>query len=166
MPNTTLTVSRTRAVSPLARVANQSGLVAVATAAVVIAGQEPPLVAWPPLPADETPDEEEIPETEEPCDEEPCEEEPCEEEPCEEKLDWPDEVPLPEPPVRPLCGCCTDGRDGDRCANLAPTKAAAAAASSPIRQVIFLTRRRPSSLDRSADCWERFTGSGLSGHFL
>jgi hypothetical protein len=31
--------------------------------------------------------------------------------------------------------------------------------------VIFLTRRRPSSLARSADCWERFTGSGLSGHF-
>src|SRR5262249_5112986 len=161
MPSTTLTVSRTRAVSPVARVANQSGLVAVATAAVVIAAQEPPLVLWLPPPAGETPDEEEIPDTDEPCDEEPFDEEPFDEE-----LDCPDEVPLPGPPVRPLCGCCTDGRDGDRCANLAPTKAAAAAASSPIRQVIFLTRRRPSSLDRSADCWERFTGSGLSGHFL
>jgi hypothetical protein len=129
----------------------------VATAAVVIAGQEPPLVAWPPLPAGETPDEEEIPDTEEPC----------EEDPCDEELDWPDEVPLPapDPPVDPLGRCATDGRDGDRCANLAPTKAAAAAANSPTRQVIFLTRRRPSSLARSAGCWERFTGSGLSGHF-
>jgi hypothetical protein len=130
----------------------------VATAAVVIAGQEPPLVAWPPLPAGETPDEEEIPDTEEPC----------EEDPCDEELDWPDEVPLPvpDPLAGPLGRCGTDGGDGDRCANLAPTKAAAAAANSPIRQVIFLTRRIPSSLARSADCWEPFTGSGLSGHFL
>jgi hypothetical protein len=131
----------------------------VATAAVVIAAQEPPLVTWPP-PAGETPDEEEIPDTDEPCDEEPCDDEPCDEE-----LDWPDEVPLPvdDPPVTPLGRCC---RDGDRCANLAPAKAAAAAANSPTRQVIFLTRRRPSSLACGADCWERFTGSGLSGHFL
>jgi hypothetical protein len=131
----------------------------VATAAVVIAAQEPPLVTWP-LPADETPDEEEIPDTDVPCDEEPCDDEPCDEEP-----DWPVEVPppVPDPPVRPLGRC---GRDGDRCANLAPAKAAAAAANSPIRQVIFLTRRRPSSLARSVDCWGRFTGSGLSGHFL
>ena len=108
-----------------------------------------------PLLADETPDEEEIPDTDEPCDDEPCDEE----------LDWPDEVPLPVPdPLAGLLGRC--GRDGDRCANLAPAKAAAAAANRPIRQVIFLTRRRPSSLARSADCWERFTGSGLSGHFL
>jgi len=127
----------------------------VATAAVVIAAQEPPLVTVTPLLADETPDEEEIPVTDEPCDDEPCDEE----------LDWPDEVPLPVPdPLAGLLGRC--GRDGDRCANLAPTKAAAAAATSPIRQVIFLTRRRPSSLARSADCWERFTDSGLSGHFL
>jgi len=122
---------------------------------VVIAAQEPPLVTVTPLLADETPDEEEIPVTDEPCDVEPCDEE----------LDWPDEVPLPVPdPLAGLLGRC--GRDGDRCANLAPTKAAAAAATSPIRQVIFLTRRRPSSLARSADCWERFTDSGLSGHFL
>jgi hypothetical protein len=118
-------------------------------------------VTWPPLPADETPDEEEIPD----CDEDPCDDDPCDEDPCDEELDWPGEVPLPvpDPLVRPLGRC---GRDGDRCANLAPTKAAAAAANSPIRQVIFLTRRRPSSLARSAGCWERFTGSGLSGHFL
>jgi len=125
--------------------------------AVVIAAQEPPLVTWPP-PAGETPDEEEIPDTDEPCDDEPCDEE----------LDWLDEVPLPvaDPPVRLLGSCWRCAWDGDRCANLAPTKAAAAAANSPIRQVIFLTRRRPSSLACSADCWERLTGSGLSGHFL
>jgi hypothetical protein len=132
----------------------------VATAAVVIAAQEPPLVTVTPLLDGETPDEEGIPDTDEPCDDELCDEELCDEE-----LDWPDEVPppVPDPPAGALGRC---GRDGDRCANLAPTKAAAAAANSPIRQVIFRTRRRPSSLARSADCWERFTGSGLSGHFL
>ena len=137
MPKITVTVSSTRAVSPVARVANHSGLVAVATAAVVIvAAQEPPLTAWPPPVPGETPDEEEIPDEE----------------------DWP--LLVAEPPVRPLGRC---GSDGTRCENRAKTTAAAATASSPIRQVIFLTRRRPSSLARIAGvCCERVTRQEVS----
>ena len=119
--------------------ATPGGLAGLAPAGVVTAPQGPPLTAWLPPLAGETPDEEEIPV----------------DEPCEEELDWPE----PDPSVR-LAGRC--GSDGDRCANLAPTNAALAAAISPIRQVSFLTRRSPSSLARSAVClvavcWERVT---------
>ncbi len=74
----------------------------------------------PPPEEDETPEDEEIPDEED--------------EPTEE-----DEL---------SAGRC--GSTGVMCANLAPTTAAAAADSRPTRQVIFLTRRRPSSRARGA----------------
>jgi hypothetical protein len=98
----------------------------VATAADGTVLQDPPLVTWPPPLAGETPAEEE---------DDPAELVPD----CPEEDVW--------PPVRSLGRC---GSDGDRCANLAPAMTAAAAASSPARQVIFLTRRKPSSLARRA----------------
>jgi hypothetical protein len=107
----------------------------VATAAVVIAGagQDPPLVTVPlPLetPEDpETPEEDEIPEEDDEVPEE------------DDEL-VPDEVPLPDAEL-PVDRC---GRDAVICANFAPTTVAAAAASRPAVQVIFLTRRRPASL--------------------
>jgi hypothetical protein len=89
--------------------------------------QDPPLVTWPPPLADETPEEDDPEDVVPDC-------------PAEDA--W--------PPVRSLGRC---GSDGDRCANLAPAKAAQAAARSPARQVSFLTRRKPSSLARRAfDC--------------
>jgi hypothetical protein len=111
--------------------------VAVATAAVVIAApvQEPPLVVTPPPEEDETPDEDEIPDDEElPVDDDPADED--------------------EPPID-RCGSV-----GVKCANLAPMTAAAAAESSPTRQVIFLTRRRPLSRAKAAfEYWVRLTAS-------
>jgi hypothetical protein len=84
----------------------------------------------------------------------PDEEDRPPEEPCEEPV-WVEEPPEPD-----RCGRC--GSDGVRCANRAKTKAETAAATRPIRQVIFLTRRRPSSLARrAAVCCERVTRSGL-----
>jgi len=112
--------------------------VAVATAALVIAApaQEPPLVVVaPPAEEDETPDEDEIPDDEElPVDDDPADE---------------DELSIDR------CGSV-----GVKCANLAPMTAAAAAESRPTRQVIFLTRRRPSSRALAAlEYWVRLTPS-------
>jgi hypothetical protein len=75
MPSTTVPVSRTSAMSPVARVANQSGLVAVAKAALGItaSAQEPPLVLVPAPEEDETPDEEDVP-PEVPVDDDPADE--------------------------------------------------------------------------------------------
>jgi hypothetical protein len=90
--------------------------------------QEPPLVVTPPPPVpDEIPDEEDIPDED----------------------DDPDVVPpLPEDDDEPSTDRC--GSTAVRCANLAPMTIPAAAASSPTRQVSFLTRRSPSSLAASA----------------
>jgi len=65
----------------------------------------------------------------------------------------PEEVPVPpdeEPPLADESPVDRCGREAVICANFAPTTAAAAAESRPIRQVIFLTRRRPSSRARPA----------------
>ena len=52
-------------------------------------------------------------------------------------------------------------------ANLAPITAAAAAETRPTRQVIFLTRRRPSSRARAAfEYWIRVTGIRVTGDSL
>jgi hypothetical protein len=94
-------------------------------------------------------------------------------------------APLPEEDETPEDGESPDGEDvpvGDdpadegepprfRCgstavtfANLAPITAAAAAETRPTRQVIFLTRRRPSSRARAAfECWVRVTGVRVTG---
>jgi hypothetical protein len=54
-----------------------------------------------------------------------------------------------------------------KCANLAPTTAAAAAARRPIRQVSFLTRRSPSSRAGDAlEYWVRVTGIRVAGESL
>jgi hypothetical protein len=85
---------------------------------------------------DETPEDDEIPDEEDV---------PVEDDPADE-----DESPT----VR--CGSAAV-----KCANLAPMTAAAAADSRPTRQVIFLTRRRPSSRARTAlEYWVLFTASG------
>jgi hypothetical protein len=82
-----------------------------------------------PLPEeDETPEDDEIPDEE----------------------DVPAEVPVDDDPAdeeEPTERC---GSSAVMCANLAPMTAAAAADSRAIRQVIFLTRRRPSSRARAA----------------
>ncbi len=75
-------------------------------------------MATPPPEEDETPDEEDVP-AEVPVDEDPADED--------------------EPPTD-RCGSIAV-----MCANLAPMTAAAAADSRPTRQVIFRTRRSPSS---------------------
>jgi len=127
----------------VARVANHSGLVAVATAALVITVslQEPPLVATPPPEADETPEDAGIPDVM------PDEDESLDDVPVDED----------EPPV----GRC--GSAAVMCANLAPTRTAPAAASTPTRRVIFLTFRRPSSRAKAAlEYWDRVTRSGSS----
>jgi hypothetical protein len=50
------------------------------------------------------------------------------------------------------------GSTGVKCANFAPITAAAAADTRPTRQVIFLTRRRPSSRTSAAlEYWVRVT---------
>jgi hypothetical protein len=128
MPSTTVPVSRMNAVIPVALVANQSGLLAVATAALVTFArpQEPPLVATP-LPDDEEmPDEGEIPGEEPPT-------------------ELPDDPPEDDVPPRFSCG-----RTVLRCANFAPMTVATAAESKPTRQVIFLTRLSPASRARAA----------------
>jgi len=93
-------------------------------------------VVVPPPEEDETPEEDEIPDEEDvPVDDDPAEED--------------------EPSID-RCGSAAV-----RCANLAPMTAAAAADSRPTRQVIFLTRRRPSSRARTAlEYWVRVTVSG------
>jgi hypothetical protein len=98
--------------------------VAVATAAVGITGtvQEPPLVVPAPPEEDDTPEDDEMPE----------------DVPAEVPVD--DEPPDEDEPSSDRCGSATV-----KCENLAPMTAAAAADSRPTRQVIFLTRRRPSS---------------------
>jgi hypothetical protein len=83
-----------------------------------------------PLPEeDETPEDDEIPDEEDVPAEVPVDDDPADEE---------------EPPTE-RCGS-----SAVMCANLAPMTAAAAADSRAIRQVIFLTRRRPSSRARAA----------------
>ena len=92
----------------------------------------------PPVP-DEIPDGEEIPDED----------------------DEPDVAPPPpDEDDEPSTDRC--GRAAVRCANLAPMTAAATDASSPTRQVSFLTRRRPSSLACSAafECLLDFTATG------
>lgn len=84
------------------------------------------MVTPPPAP-DEIPDDEEIPDED----------------------DDPDVLPpLPEEDDEPSTDRC--GSTAVRCANLAPMTAPATAASSPMRQVSFLTRRSPASLAASA----------------
>jgi hypothetical protein len=103
---------------------------------------EPPLVATPPPEEDETP---ETPEDDEIPDEE------------EVPVEVP-EVGDPEDEDEPSTDTC--GSIAVMCANLAPMTAAAAADSRPTRQVIFLTRRRPSSLASAAlEYWVRVTAS-------
>lgn len=99
----------------------------------------------PPPDADETPDDDEMPD----------------EMPEEELL--PDDVPVDDDPADddepPVYRC---GSTEVMCANLAPMTAAAATESRPIRQVIFLTLRKPSSRARAALVYSlRFTASGL-----
>ena len=72
----------------------------------------------------------------------------------------PDDVPVDDDPADedepPRFRC---GSTAVRLANLAPITAAAAAETKPTRQVIFLTRRRPSSRARAAfEYWVRVTG--------
>jgi hypothetical protein len=96
-------------------------------------------VATPPPEEDETPEDGEIPDEE----------------------DVPAEVPVdgdPEDEDEPSTDRC--GNMAVMCANLAPMTAAAAADSRPTRQVIFLTRRRPSSRATVAlEYWDRVTAS-------
>ena len=70
-------------------------------------------------------------------------------------------LPPPDEDDEPSVDRC--GRAAVMCANLAPMTAAAATASTPTRQVTFLTRRRPSSLAVSAafECLVGFTATGL-----
>ena len=97
-------------------------------------------MATPPPEEDETPEDDEIPDEEE----------------------VPVEVPEagdPEDEDEPSTDRC--GSIAVMCANLAPMTAAAAADSRPTRQVIFLIRRRPSSLASVAlEYWVRVTASG------
>lgn len=94
----------------------------------------------PPPDEDETPEDDEIPDEE----------------------DVPAEVPVDDDPAdedEPPTDRC--GSTAVKCANLAPMTAAAAADSRPARQVIFLTRRRPSSRARAAlEYLVRVTASG------
>ena len=80
----------------------------------------------------------------------PEEDEPPEDGEIPDEEDVPDEVPVDEPEDEdePSSGRC--GTTAVMFANLAPMTAAAAAETRPIRQVIFLTRRRPSSRARAA----------------
>jgi len=98
------------------------------------------VVVVPPPEEDETPEDDEIPDEE----------------------DVPAEVPVDDDPAdedEPSTDRC--GRAAVKCANLAPMTAAAATERRPIRQVIFLTRRRPSSRARAAlEYWVRVTPSG------
>jgi hypothetical protein len=136
--------------------------VAVATAAVVIAApaQEPPLVVTPPpeeLDGDETPEDGEIPDDEELLDDE----DPPVVVPVEVPVEVPpDDDPFDEDEDEPTDRC---GSMVLMCANLAPMTAARAADSRPTRQVIFLTRRRPSSRARTAlEYSVRFTANRVN----
>lgn len=93
-------------------------------------------MAAPPPEEDETPEDDEIPDEEDvPVDDDPVEE---------------------DEPSTDRCGSATV-----KCENLAPMTAAAAADNSPTRQVIFLTRRRPSSRAMAAlEYLVRVTASG------
>jgi hypothetical protein len=97
-------------------------------------------VATPPPEDDETPEDDEIP----------------------DEVDVPAEVPVdddPEDEDEPPTDRC--GNIAVMCPNLAPMTAAAAADRRPTRQVIFLTRRRPSSLASTAlEYWVLVTASG------
>lgn len=90
---------------------------------------------------------------------------PPEEDETPEDDEVPDEedVPVDDDPVdedEPSSDRC--GSDTVKCENLAPMTAPAAADTSPTRQVIFLTRRRPSSLAMAAlEYLVRVTASGL-----
>jgi hypothetical protein len=88
-------------------------------------GHEPPLVATPPPEEDETPEDDEIPDEEDVPVEVPEDDDPADE----------------DEPSKDRCGSIAV-----MCANLAPMTAAATADSRPTRQVVLLTRRRPSSL--------------------
>jgi hypothetical protein len=101
-------------------------------------------VTMPPPDEDETPEEEETPdEAEVPDEDVPDDEVPA------------DEPPAPPAPDGPLTDRC--GSDGVKCANSAPVTAATPAEIRPMRQVIFLTRRRPSSRAKTAlEYWVRF----------
>jgi hypothetical protein len=94
------------------------------------------VVVVPPPEEDETPEEDEIPDEEDvPVDDDP------EDEDDPPRFRW--------------------GSAAVKCANFAPMTAAAAADSRPTRQVIFLTRRRPSSRARaSLEYWVRVTAQG------
>jgi hypothetical protein len=76
---------------------------------------------------------------------------PPEEDETPDEEDAPPEVPVDDDPADddepPTVRC---GSTGVKCANFAPITAAAAADTRPTRQVIFLTRRRPSSRTRLA----------------
>ena len=90
----------------------------------------------PPPEEDETPEDDEMP------DEEGV---PVDDDPVDEDEPWTDR-----------CGSATV-----KCENLAPMRAAAAADNRPTRQVIFLTRRRPSSRAMAAlEYFARVTASG------
>ena len=85
-------------------------------------------MVMPPPEDDETPEDDESPDEE----------------------DVPAEVPVDDDPAdedEPSTDRC--GNIAVMCANLAPMTAAAAAESRPTRQVIFRTRRRPSSRARA-----------------
>ncbi len=76
----------------------------------------------------------------------PEEEETPEDDEIPDEEDVPVEVPVDDDPAdeeEPSTDRC--GSTAVRCENLAPMTAAAAADSRPTRQVIFLTRRSPSS---------------------
>ena len=82
--------------------------------------------------------------------------------------DVPVEVPVDDDPPDedepPTCRC---GSTAVMFANLAPITAAAAAESRPTRQVIFLTRRRPSSRAWAAfEYWVRVTGIRVTSDSL
>ena len=90
----------------------------------------------PPPEEDETPDDEGAP-PEVPVDDDPVDDDPVDDD---------------EPPT---VRC---GSTGVKCANFAPITTAAAADTRPTRQVIFLTRRRPSSRASAAlEYWVRVT---------
>ena len=108
--------------------------------------QEPPLVVVPPPEEDETPEDDEIPDEE----------------------DVPVEVPVDDdPPDEDEPSPCRCGSTAVMFANLAPMTVATAAESRPTRQVIFLTRRRPSSRPRAAfEYWVRVTGIRVTSDSL
>jgi hypothetical protein len=83
----------------------------------------------------------------------------------DDEEDWPPESPVDDEPADeeepPTVRC---GSTAVKFANLAPMTAAAAADSRPTRQVIFLTRRSPSS--RASAAFEysvRVTGTRIAG---